>query len=890
MANRELEIVISAQNEAKKVFDKLEKQMKGLSKTSKKISKSIVSSFNSIWKSITKNLVKWTKIAGIALAWLWWIWLKLAGDFEQTRIAFETMLWDWKKAGDLLQELSEFAEKTPFEFPEIAKAGKSLLAFWIQAKKIQPTLKTLWDLSSSLNIPIWELSELYGKAKVQGRLFMEDINQLTWRWIPVIAEFAKQFWVAESEIRDLVSDWKIWFSDLQIAMENMTSEWWQFAWWMANQSQSLNWLLSTAKDNISNIFRELIWINNRWEITAWSILEKTKEAVKWVSEFLVENKDNIKAWAEVIMNTVWVIFTWISNLFDLLQPLVLEWLSIIKDFWTEHWEDIMTIVTFLWNRIKAITETLFRVLWPIIKNAFAIIWDIFSIFWKLIKWDWAWLWESLKSLWVNFSVLIVNLVKWLFETLFSLFTGQSKSLWEIWGEMWTNIKDIIKINKILILRKIKELIEDIKAFFLWLPAKAKQWWSDMIQWFIDGIKSKVEDAKQWWKNAWNMFKDWLQSTGDNIKWAAKWIATDISDYLWFGSPTKKWPWAKSDKWMPNLTNMLAQGLNTWRTEIEKSALKISTVMWTIFWKNLWIEKTKELLSKLQGVFKWAFSELNTSIDTSKTKISWLNDEIKWLKKSFADLWWKMIDIEDSGRASAAKRVLELEKEILALNEKKVTTWLSKEEGTDLIDKEKELLLATEFAWVKAIEDLKVENAKSETERIIETTRQKLNETQIERTKIQEELQVKLEALSSEEEAHKALKDKRIEFENEYFNLFQENITTVKAELNKAIALMNRLNKIKSVSWSQVDSVISGARAKWWPVWAWKTYMVWEQGPELFTPSSSWSITSNDKLWGANININLWGVVINNESDENSLISKIEESLTRTLQLNKMGIS
>ena len=45
-----------------------------------------------------------------------------------------------------------------------------------------------------------QIAELYGKARVQGRLFAEDINQLTGRGIPIIGELAKQFGVSDSQV------------------------------------------------------------------------------------------------------------------------------------------------------------------------------------------------------------------------------------------------------------------------------------------------------------------------------------------------------------------------------------------------------------------------------------------------------------------------------------------------------------------------------------------------------------------------------------------------------------------------------------------------------------------------------------------------------------------
>ena len=88
------------------------------------------------------------------------------------------------------------------------------------------------------------------------------------------------------------------------------------------------------------------------------------------------------------------------------------------------------------------------------------------------------------------------------------------------------------------------------------------------------------------------------------------------------------------------------------------------------------------------------------------------------------------------------------------------------------------------------------------------------------------------------------------------------------------------------------SKTSGARAIGGPVSKGNTYLVWENGPELFTPGTTGRISPNSSLWwGAPaININLWGVTVNNEADENRLVEKIKEELATTLQMYKYWIS
>ena len=145
-----------------------------------------------------------------------------------------------EKGNQALAELKQFADETPFDTDEVIKSGKSLKAFGFEANNIVPTMTRLGDIAAGLNIPIGELSELYGKARTQGTLFAQDINQLTDRGIPIISELAKVMGVAESEIKKLTSEGKIGFTQLEQAFKNMTSEGSQFGGLMAKQSDSVS--------------------------------------------------------------------------------------------------------------------------------------------------------------------------------------------------------------------------------------------------------------------------------------------------------------------------------------------------------------------------------------------------------------------------------------------------------------------------------------------------------------------------------------------------------------------------------------------------------------------------------------------------------------------------
>lgn len=207
--------------------------------------------------------------------------LKLAADYEQATVAMGTMLGSTEKAKALLENLSQFAAETPFEFPELLQASRQLVAFGFGANEIMPNLKALGDIAAGIGMPVAELAELYGKARVQGRLFAVDINQLTNRGIPIIGALAKQFGVTEGEIKGMVEAGQVSFANLQQAFVDMTSKGGQFAGMMEAQSGTLGGLFSTLKDNVSMALRQI----GQTLVEQLNIKEGMKALIEWLGQF-----------------------------------------------------------------------------------------------------------------------------------------------------------------------------------------------------------------------------------------------------------------------------------------------------------------------------------------------------------------------------------------------------------------------------------------------------------------------------------------------------------------------------------------------------------------------------------------------------------------------------
>lgn len=173
--------------------------------------------------------------------------LKLAGGMESTEIAFGTFLGSAKKGKEVLDNLNEFANRTPFTNDQIIKTGRSLLAANIPAEKLTGTLGMIGDIAAGANVPITDLGSIYAKVMNKGKLQAEELNQLAERGIPIIAQLAEEFGVTKQEVFDLGSKGKITSDVMVKAFKSMTQKGGKFFNLMEKQSASAEGLLSTLE-------------------------------------------------------------------------------------------------------------------------------------------------------------------------------------------------------------------------------------------------------------------------------------------------------------------------------------------------------------------------------------------------------------------------------------------------------------------------------------------------------------------------------------------------------------------------------------------------------------------------------------------------------------------
>ncbi|MEG0848482.1 MAG: tape measure protein [Myroides sp.] len=183
--------------------------------------------------------------------------INVRGEFQKTEIAYSTMLGSSEKAKNLMGQMVELAQKTPFSFSEVATGAKQLLAFQVPANQVVDTLTRMGNIASGLGVPISRLNLVYGQVMAKGRLMGDDLRQFTEAGIPMVAELAKKFNTTSAAVTDMVSAGKIGFKDVQDVLFNLTNEGGMFFNLMEKQSASLSGKVANLGDNWEQMFNKI---------------------------------------------------------------------------------------------------------------------------------------------------------------------------------------------------------------------------------------------------------------------------------------------------------------------------------------------------------------------------------------------------------------------------------------------------------------------------------------------------------------------------------------------------------------------------------------------------------------------------------------------------------
>ena len=229
----------------------------GLKETTKEL-KNHKSGISSV--STEMNKLK-TMVTGFIAAYggkkLWEMLIGSNAEMEQYTTSLEVMLGSTEKASAMIAEMREFAAKTPLTLDNVISSGTMLMSYGVDESNLIGTMTKLGDLASGNAEKMDRITLAYGQMLAKGKVTGEELRQMTEAGVPLQTALAESIGVTGEEFSKMVSKGEVGIDALNKAITELTTGDGKFAGMMEKQSQTMQGMLSTMQDNITEFFRKM---------------------------------------------------------------------------------------------------------------------------------------------------------------------------------------------------------------------------------------------------------------------------------------------------------------------------------------------------------------------------------------------------------------------------------------------------------------------------------------------------------------------------------------------------------------------------------------------------------------------------------------------------------
>lgn len=229
----------------------------GLKETTKEL-KNHKSGISSV--STEMNKLK-TMVTGFIAAYggkkLWEMLIGSNAEMEQYTTSLEVMLGSAEKASAMIAEMREFAAKTPLTLDNVISSGTMLMSYGVDESSLIDTMTKLGDLASGNAEKMDRITLAYGQMLAKGKVTGEELRQMTEAGVPLQTALAESIGVTGEEFSKMVSKGEVGIDALNKAITELTTGDGKFAGMMEKQSQTMQGMLSTMQDNITEFFRKM---------------------------------------------------------------------------------------------------------------------------------------------------------------------------------------------------------------------------------------------------------------------------------------------------------------------------------------------------------------------------------------------------------------------------------------------------------------------------------------------------------------------------------------------------------------------------------------------------------------------------------------------------------
>lgn len=226
--------------------------------------------------------------------------LSTASAAETSEMAFTTMLGSAESARDMMEQLADFAARTPFELTGLVQSTQQLLAYGFAAEDVIPMLTKVGDAVAALGSGqqgIDAVTRALGQMQTKGTVSAEEMLQLTEQGIPAWQYLADAIGTDTAGAMDKVKDKAVSAADgIKAITDGMERD---FGGMMEQQSKTVEGLMSNLQDSLTQPLMALR-DTEAYEHFADALSDIVDEAEPFVESMLPHLEDGLDAVADVL--------------------------------------------------------------------------------------------------------------------------------------------------------------------------------------------------------------------------------------------------------------------------------------------------------------------------------------------------------------------------------------------------------------------------------------------------------------------------------------------------------------------------------------------------------------------------------------------------------------
>lgn len=117
--------------------------------------------------------------------------VKSAADLESLEVSFISLTGSAAGAANMMENLNEFAAKTPFQVENIANAARQLIASGTEVSQVNEQLQFLGDIAATSGKNIEDIASIFAKVNAKGKVELENLNSLADNGVAIFEALAE---------------------------------------------------------------------------------------------------------------------------------------------------------------------------------------------------------------------------------------------------------------------------------------------------------------------------------------------------------------------------------------------------------------------------------------------------------------------------------------------------------------------------------------------------------------------------------------------------------------------------------------------------------------------------------------------------------------------------